>query len=622
MRDTATRLSAALAPFVLLLDADNPPGVQNAGKGAVGALVTALWAAVTGILEAADTPSAGDARLLAVKPKQRGDGGAGITVQFAMPAFAPSAVSAALGFVIKLANWLAETPGVACLTQKQSVELEQFCEELRSNAWKGNNARHLLRAAIILDVPLTPMPHEVVQIGWGRRARIFCSSTTDATPMIGARFVNNKLIATQIMRAAAIPVPDNEAAPTVEAAIAAAERLGFPVVVKPADRDRGEGATAGIADMEELRVAWGKAREQSPIVMVEKHIEGFEYRLLVVNGKLFWAFERAPARVTGDGTATIAQLVKRDNASRRAGRGTGLVRSEILLDAEAFEVLRRQGLDIGSIPTAGQIVRLQGSPRLTGGGNLFPAFDGIHPDNAVVAERAARLMRLDIAGIDFITSDITRSWRETGARITEINVAPQFSPFTRPDIYRALIREFVEGDGRVPAAIIIGDESAVLAGALHSRLVEAGLTAGTAAAGKVTVGTAQVAEGVTGASKAAHIITVDPTVDAIILSGDGAELIKLGMPLNRFDAVAITEPDLTSLALRQLLGRIGDHLTGNLFVLNGSPAAAIAADIFDADRIQVSASRNELVAALGGALLECASRLGLLEHGSQGFCQS
>lgn len=577
-------LVRALAPRLLVLAGREWSGRAGAPEPA-DTLIRALWHCLAGLLERTGIPVGGEALVIG-----RENGGAKLHI--ALPALLPPATADALATLTPL---FGSTP----FSPAQEAALDALLERLRRQAPLGNNTRHLLRAAIGLSMPHQLLPQASVQIGWGRRARLFSSTTTDATPIVGGAFAKNKLSATRMMRAAAIPVPESLPAPDVEAAVAAAGRIGYPVVVKPADQDQGAGVSAWLRDADDVRRGYAKARALSRNVMVEKHIEGNEYRLIVANGKLFWAFERAPARVIGDGVSTVAALVAAENRNRGSGPSTGLALGQIDFGDEADEALAIQELDRASAPASGRVVRLQIAPRMVGGGDMIAVFDRVHPDNAVIAERAARALRLDIAGIDLLIPDIAVSWRENGGRITEVNPGPQFSPFSRADIYHALLRDFVRANGRVPVALVLGE--GVDAGRIHADLVGQGLCAGTAAGARIVVGADLIADAASDLTMAAGVLTGDPTVAAIVLASDGAQIAREGLPLDRIDVLAASEAMAASPELPHLLALIGDHLDGEVLVAEGNPALADIRRVLGAERVRT-------VATLEPAITEALAR--------------
>jgi cyanophycin synthetase len=240
-------------------------------------------------------------------------------------------------------------------------------------------------------------------------------------------------------------------------AVEAARRLGYPVVVKPADRDGGRGVFAGLWNDEVLRGAWREAARLSRRVLVEKHFDGEDYRFTVVHGEVVKIMHRVPGGVTGDGLADVATLVERVKAReshRRAFRREGKWR--LSLDREAMELLGEQGLDGGSVPPAGRFVRLRRKSNISAGGEhaLVP-LEAVHPDNADLAIRATAAIGLDIAGIDLILPDVGRAWHETGAIVCEVNAKPQIGRRDTPEIYADILRRLVSGDGSVPVHLLV-----------------------------------------------------------------------------------------------------------------------------------------------------------------------
>ncbi len=232
------------------------------------------------------------------------------------------------------------------------------------------------------------------------------------------------------MRQAGLPAPNHQAVNDEDSAVRAAEALGYPVVVKPSDKDGGVGVSVGLKTPEAVRKAFRRAREYSRAILVESFIEGRDYRLITLNGQLIWAVERVPGGVTGDGKSTIRQLVDQLNADPLRTDGPGGKLRPLLFDEEAAELLAERGMDETTIPTAGARIALRGAANVASGGTPVDVFDQVHIDNRQLAERAARAFRLDVAGIDLLIPDISRSWKETGAGICEINAQPCFGRAT------------------------------------------------------------------------------------------------------------------------------------------------------------------------------------------------
>jgi cyanophycin synthetase len=569
LADLSGRLSRAAADHVV-----DRPGAGAAGNMASTPAMTLLDVLVrttAGLQEAAGITVARGAGLIsrkAGKGKRR-------EFQVAIPSLLPESAAQALRWTIALANALATEHGRDRLVEAEEASLAALMQALRRAAPPGNNVCHWIRAALDLGIPVRSLPLDIFQFGYGRHARLFQGSGTEALSQIGAKLALNKFASAALLRAAEIPVPDHELAGSPDEAAAAAQNLGFPVVVKPADQARGAGVFAGLASEAEVRAAWERAREHSPIVMVERHIEGKEYRLLVVNGRLFWAYERIPARVTGNGKASVAELVEKANRSRRPGPSTGHALVSIVLDEEALEVLAGQGLKPDSVPKKGQLVRLQRAPSNAGGGEILAVFDEVHSDNRLAAERAAKLLRVDVAGVDFLTPDIARSWRETGGMIIEVNSQPQISPRSRPDIHRALLRELMHGEGRVPVAIVLGDTGEIEA-EVEKLFAGAGIRAGIASPRGIRAGEALLAERDADALRGARTLILDSSVDAIVLFADGKAMLRNGLPFERIDLLAIAGP--VECDLTEFLALARPHITGGIVAMGELPERAAIAE--------------------------------------------
>ena len=613
------RMSLEMAPTAALAQAARDlagvfdqqlPGVRglgNAGRDASGdpalALLRAIVDAVERLHTATEIPFAGDAKVLSAE-RARSDAGQEILrIVLAVPSFKPHSTEFALSFAADIANALLITP-LAEATARCARHIGRVVDELRRDAPScDNNTRHLIRAGQADGVPMAFLLSGLMQFGWGRRCRLFWSLATDATSVIGARVSGNKLATAALLRAMRIPVPPHEAAVDRQAAVEIARRIGFPAVVKPADSEKGQGASARLRDEAEVERAYDIARAVSPNVMVEKHVEGREYRLLVVNGKLFWAFERVPAHVLGDGVSTVAQLIERYNANRLGGPGDGLGLRKIVAGADLDEWLVRQGLTPASVPGNGDFVRLQSVPRVADGGDVVGVLDRVHPDNAAIAERAARIMRLDIAGIDLLIPDIGTSWREApGGWITEVNSVPQLSPLSRSDIFSALLKTFMGGDGRIPVGLVVGGNADAIVAAAGDRLAEAGLVAGLAGTRHLSVGRELLSDDVIEAASAAVTLITHPEVDAMVMAVRPAELLRQGLPFDRIDLLVIAGDPSIEADLKSLLLLARPHLTGKALVVEGGELGAVVAEVLGEERVVFATSEGDLAEMLTARL--------------------
>lgn len=451
------------------------------------------------------------------------------------------AQGAMLKVVQTLLDWLAAEPEPG-----QDV-LAPVLQDLARHAISGSNSVRFIKAALEQGVPMERLPGGVIQYGIGSRRRRLESSFTDATPNIGARLARNKAFTNALFARAGLPVPRQVLAESADAAVAAANRLGYPVVVKPADLDGGSGVAAGLAHANDVRRAFLAARQLSAQILVEQHIPGRDYRLTVFQGEMIWAIERIPARVTGDGRHTIAQLVERENTNPLRGDGPRSALKRLKLDQEGLEALFKQGLTETSVARAGQVVPLRHAANVASGGEPVAVFAQVHPDNARLAVRAAEQLGLDLAGIDLLIPDVSRSWRapDNAGAICEINGQPNLGQITSPHIYGQILAGLLQHKGRIPIIVVLGArEPAAWLQALSGSLAQRGLNVGTAGAeGVFLAGTPLTREPVP-MFQASKMLTLDPGVDAIVVALSDSTWLTAGLPWARFDTLVLAGTSL------------------------------------------------------------------------------
>ena len=183
---------------------------------------------------------------------------------------------------------------------------------------------------------------------------------------------------------------------------------------------------------EEIETAFAKAREHARTVLVESFIEGFDHRILVTNGEMIAAAKRIPGHVVGDGKLTIEQLVDEVNRDPRRGVGHEKVLTRLEFDHQAEKLLQLNGYSRDTVPRTGNVVYLRRTANLSTGGTAIDVTDIVHPDNREMAIRAVRGLGLDIGGVDFLTTDIAESYRDTGGAICEVNAGPGFRMHVAP----------------------------------------------------------------------------------------------------------------------------------------------------------------------------------------------
>ena len=331
---------------------------------------------------------------------------------------------------VRLVNHLVEPqPAFDFLAEVESLV------RLAERAAFGPSTQALIDEAVERDIPYIRLNEQsLVQLGQGMYQKRIRATITSQTSALAVDIASDKKLTTSLLAAAGLPVPKSEIVETEADAAGAAARIGYPVVTKPLDGNHGRGVSLDLRDEAAVRAGFHRAdaATNSGVVVVESFVEGNDYRVLVVGGQMVAIAQRIPAHVLGDGTHTVRQLVEITNRDPRRGIGHEKVLTRITLDDTAKELVQKQGFDLDSIPPKEAFVRLVATGNLSTGGISIDRTAEAHDENIEIAEEAARVIGLDVAGIDFLCPDIAQPVREAGGAIVEVNAAPGFRMHTHP----------------------------------------------------------------------------------------------------------------------------------------------------------------------------------------------
>src|SRR4029077_5063332 len=378
----------------------------------------------------------------------------------------------------------------------------------------------------------------LVQLGHGKYQRRIQATVTSETRHTAVEIASDKRLTNQILSDLGLPVPRQARVRGPEDAVEAAEKLGYPVVVKPLDGNHGKGVSINLTTSEQVRAAFEEAYEHSSVVIVETFQEGHDYRILVVDGKVVAAAQRVPGHVGGDGAHTIAELVEIVNQDPRRGIGHEKVLTRLELDAQGLRLIEEAGLTPESVLAGGQVFYLRSTGNLSTGGTSVDKTDAIHYDNRIMAERAVKAIGLDVGGVDFISPDIGRSHKEAGGAIVEVNAAPGFRMHTAPtegkprDVAGPVLDLlFPKGTPyRIPIAAITGTNGKTTTTRMVGHILKlSGDTVGmTTSDGVYIDGELTVSGDMTG-PWASHLVLRDPSVDAAGLETARGGIVRAGL---------------------------------------------------------------------------------------------
>ena len=484
-----------------------------------------------------------------------------------------------------------------------ATERDRFIRYAQSRAL-GPSTASLVNAAAERDIPwLRLNRYSLVQFGHGRFQQRIQATTTGRTGNIAVELAGDKEETSGILRDLGLPVPDQRIVRGAEDAVRAANYIGFPVVLKPLAGNHGRGVSINLKTAEEVQVGFEKAREHGRSVIVESYIAGFDHRLLVVNGELVAAAKREPGHVVGDGKHTIAELVDIVNEDPRRGVGHEKVLTRLEFDHQAERLLKKIGYDHATVPTKDEVVYLRSTANLSTGGTAIDVTDIIHPDNREMAIRAVKAIGLDIGGVDFLTDDISLSYREAGGAICEVNAGPGFRMHVAPsegtarDVAGPVIDMlFPPGTPtRIPVAAVTGTNGKTTTSRMLAHILKmSGKTVGmTSTDGVYIDGKLTVSGDMTG-PKSAQMVLRDPSVDAAVMETARGGMLRSGLGYNRCNVAACINIAADHLGLRGIdtleqlaeIKRIPIEIARDAAVLNADdPLCLQMADYTEAERL-------------------------------------
>jgi cyanophycin synthetase len=399
----------------------------------------------------------------------------------------------------------------------------------------GKSTIPILQAAFEAEIPFAHCGFGFYVLGWGASSRIFDRSSNILDSAIGSKTTQYKHMALQWMQSSGIPVPHGSVFNSGQSlTLASVSHLRLPLVVKPVDRDRGEGVSLGVNTEATLQSAIRLATAHSKQFLVEEQIAGTCHRILVIDGDVVYAVKRNPKSVVGDGLQTIAALVNQLNMSIRRKIPNKRL-PEYPLDELALECLRASGLSPNSVLAPGEKAFLRPAQSTLWGGDPEDVTSMLHPENAALAIKAARLFGLNCAGVDFISTDIARPWHHNGAVINEVNRAPVMGrthPFQKRAA-RAYMRSIFPSKGRIPIDVFIGSGYRSNAEHLWQKQVSSGIRSVfcTEEALHTQDGKLLHLAGPYSAYEKIAMLRADSSIDGLVVHADSLDLIAAsGLP--------------------------------------------------------------------------------------------
>ena len=440
---------------------------------------------------------------------------------------------------------------VEALVREEGFELEPVLEQARqliADAHVGPTTRAITEAANRRNIPCRrDGTGNRIQLGYGKYLHYVQAAMTDQTCAIAVELAQDKDETKDRLHRNGIPVPKGHVVYSLEEAEQAADELGRPVVVKPLDGRQGKAVSLEVSTAEEMKVAFEAAWEFSPPVLIEEMLSGRNYRIVIVGGRMVAASERLLPHVIGDGAHSIGDLIATENKNPLRGDGHEKPLTKIKVDSDVISHLHHAGMSLDTIPPLGERVILSNRSNLSIGATAEDVTDKVHPSVARMCERAARLIGLDVCGVDLVIPDITQP--VTSGGVIEINASPGLRMHHYPtagtprDVGEAVVDAIFppSAPSRIPIISITGTNGKTTVTRMIAHVLDkTGLYVGMTTTDGIYIDGERVVEGDTTGPQSAQVVLSDPAVEAAVLETARGGILRRGLGYDWSDIGVMT----------------------------------------------------------------------------------
>ena len=441
----------------------------------------------------------------------------------------------------------------ALISNDASYNLEDDITEMRKMREQerfGPSTASIVDEAISRNIPYIRLNDEsFVQLGYGKNQVRFRATMTDQTSSIAVDLASNKEETKRILQDAAIPVAKGTTLIYEEDIESVVEKIGFPLVFKPLDGNHGKGASINVKTLEAAIEAFHHAKKYSRKIIVERFITGHDFRILVINNRFTAAALREPAHVVGDGILSIQELIDKENLDPRRGYGHENVLTEISVDKETRDQLNKLEYTLDTILPEGEKCYVKGTANLSTGGTSTDVTDIVHPHNIFIFERIARVIGLDICGVDIMASNLSDPLEVSGGVVLEVNAAPGFRMHLAPanGLPRNVAAPVIDmlypigKNCRIPIIAISGTNGKTTTTRLISHIVKNnGYRVGFTTSDGIYVQNSMLTKGDTTGPASAEFVLKDPTVEFAILETARGGILRAGLGFSMCDIAVVT----------------------------------------------------------------------------------
>ncbi len=426
----------------------------------------------------------------------------------------------------------------------------QKLREIREDTRLGPSTGCIVEEAAKRNIPYIRLNKQsLVQLGYGVHQKRIRATIASTTSNIAVDIACDKEETKMLLEAAEIPVPRGTVIRTEEGLKDAVEKFGYPLVIKPIDGNHGKGNTTNITTWEQATKALEAAKQYGRSVIVEKFITGFDFRCLVINNKFICAALRTPASVVGDGTHNLQWLIDETNKDPRRGYGHEKVLTQITIDQFTQKMLDDAKITLEYVPKKGERVLLKPTANLSTGGTSTDVTDEVHPANVFMFERIAKIIGLDICGIDVMATDLRTPVVENGGAILEVNAAPGFRMHIEPaeGLPRNVAEPVIDmlfpkgSEGRIPIIAVTGTNGKTTTTRLTAHIAKtARKKVGYTTSDGVYIQNQLMMKGDCTGPVSSTFVLKDPTVDFAVLECARGGILKNGLAFNNCDVAIVT----------------------------------------------------------------------------------
>lgn len=490
-------------------------------------------------------------------------------------------------------------------TPYQLDEDIQRLRELREEERLGPSTGSVVEEAVKRNIPFIRLNgRSLVQLGYGINQRRIQATVASTTSSIAVEIACDKEDTKLLLENAQIPVPKGKICTNDEELELAASRIGYPLVTKPINGNHGKGITTNITNWDDLKIGFEAAKQYSRNIIVEKYITGYDFRILVINYKFVAAAKRTPASVTGDGKHTIQELIDIVNSDPRRGYGHEKVLTAIKVDRFTEQILEEKGFTLDTVLVNGYELLLKPTANISTGGTAEDITDHVHPSNVFMCERIARIIGLDICGIDIMAPDLSVPISENGGAILEVNAAPGFRMHLEPTdgLPRNVAEPVIDmlyppgSSARIPIIAISGTNGKTTTTRLMAHVCkQVGHKVGFTTTDGVYIQNEMMMKGDCTGPISAEFVLKDPTVDFAVLECARGGILKAGLGFHHCDIGIITNIAADHLGLQ------GIDTLEQLAKVKGVVAESVFPDgytILNADDNLVYEMRKNIVSKL------------------------